>query len=141
AYAQQGGEERVAALDSAQDRDCMPVETRERNVPDQRPAFPEQTRACAEDTDVAFEVTVLATGLENPWSVEPLPDGTLLVTERPGRLRIVTAEGDLGEPIGGVPEVDARAQGGLLDVALSPDFESDRTLYLSYSEAREGGSG
>ncbi|MGH8496929.1 MAG: PQQ-dependent sugar dehydrogenase [Gammaproteobacteria bacterium] len=95
---------------------------------------------CEITTDVDFEVVVLAEGLEHPWAVEPLPDGDLLVTERPGRMRIVSAGGDIGEPIGGLPEVDEGGQGGLLDVALSPDFASDRMLYWSYSEPRDGGN-
>src|SRR5690606_18728112 len=60
---------------------------------------------------------------------------------KPGRLRVVTADGTLGEPVAGVPKVDARGQGGLLDIELSPEFGSDRTLYLSYAEPREGGNG
>ena len=119
---------------------CMPLETREPNAPDQRPAFPGQTRACAIQSNVAFDVGVLAKGLENPWAVEPLPGGDLLVTEKPGRLRIVSATGELGQPIAGVPAVDARGQGGLLDVALSAAFDSDRTIYWSYTEPRQGGN-
>jgi glucose/arabinose dehydrogenase len=119
---------------------CSPLETREPNAPDQRPAFPGQTRACATSSRVAFDVTVLTKGLEQPWAVEPLPGGDLLVTEKPGRLRIVSATGEVGRPITGVPGVDARGQGGLLDVALSPAFDSDRTIYWSYSEPREGGN-
>ncbi len=119
---------------------CAPIETREPNAPDQRPAFPGQTRACAIKSNVAFDVVVLAKGLEHPWAVEPLPGGDLLVTERPGRLRIVTATGELGPPIAGLPTVDARRQGGLLDVALSPAFDSDRTIYWSYTEPRQGGN-
>jgi aldose sugar dehydrogenase len=117
---------------------CMPLETREPNAPDQRPAFPGQTRACAIQSNVAFDVGVLAKGLENPWAVEPLPGGGLLVTEKPGRLRIVSATGELGQPIAGVPAVDARGQGGLLDVALSAAFNADRTIYWSYTEPRQG---
>jgi glucose/arabinose dehydrogenase len=119
---------------------CKPLETREPNVPTQRPAFVGQTRACAIASNVAFDVVVLAKGLEHPWAVEPLPGGDLLITERPGRLRIVTAAGKVGAPIRGLPAVDARGQGGLLDVALSPQFDSDRTLYWSYSEPRQGGN-
>lgn len=119
---------------------CAPLETRQANAPEQRPAFAGQTRACAVKSDVAFNVEVLAKGLEKPWSVEPLPTGDLLVTEKPGRLRIVSARGELGQPIGGLLPVDARGQGGLLDVALSPDFASDRTIYWSFSEPREGGN-
>ena len=122
--------------------DCeTPLETRPKEAPDQEPAFPEQTRACEAVSNVDFEVEVLADGLEHPWAVEPLPDGGFLVTEKPGRLRIVSADGTLGEPIAGVPDVDARSQGGLLDVALSPDFASDRTVFWSFSEPRDGGNG
>src|SRR5690606_7932552 len=106
--------------------DCEPLETRPKNAPDQQPAFEGQTRACAAPSGVAFDVVEIADGLEHPWAVEPLPGGDLLVTERPGRMRIVSASGEVGEPLGGLPEVDARGQGGLLDVALSPDFASDR---------------
>jgi glucose/arabinose dehydrogenase len=120
---------------------CKPVETREPNASEQRPAFAGQTRACAVRSNVAFEVVVLAKGLERPWAVELLPGGDLLVTEKPGRLRIVSAKGEVGPPIGGVPAVEARGQGGLLDVALSPAFESDRTIFLSYAEPRQGGNG
>jgi glucose/arabinose dehydrogenase len=90
---------------------------------------------------VAFEVVVLTNRLASPWAVEPLPGGDLLVTEQEGRMRIVSAQGSVSAPIAGVPAVDARGQGGLLDVALSPRFESDRTIYWSYSEPRDGGNG
>ena len=119
---------------------CPPLETRDPNAPDQRPAFPGQTRACGVKSNVAFDVSVLTKGLEHPWAVEPLPGGSLLVTEKPGRMRIVTAKGELGQPIAGLPKVDDRGQGGLLDVALSPKFESDRTIFWSYSEPRNGGN-
>ena len=119
---------------------CTPLETRAQNAPDQRPASPGQTRACGVKSNVAYDVVVLAKGLEHPWAVEPLPGGDLLVTEKTGRMRIVTAAGKVGQPIAGVPEVDARGQGGLLDVALSPGFESDRTIFWSYSEPRKGGN-
>ncbi|HUP60792.1 MAG TPA: PQQ-dependent sugar dehydrogenase [Thermoanaerobaculia bacterium] len=120
---------------------CQPLETRTANASDQRPAFPGQTRACGVTSSAAFDVVVVAKGLTNPWAVEPLPGGDLLVTEKPGRMRIVSATGTVGQPIAGVPDVDARGQGGLLDVALSPSFQSDRTIYWSYSEPRQGGNG
>ena len=121
--------------------DCTPVENRQANAPDQRPAFNGQTRACGIRSDSqAFEVTVLARTLDHPWSVEPLPGGDLLVTEKPGRMRIVSATGTVGEPIAGVPAVDADGQGGLLDVALSPSFGTDRTIFWSFSEPRQGGN-
>src|SRR5690606_11340353 len=71
---------------------CPTVETRSPNAPEQKPAFVGQTRACAVKSNVAFAVVVLARGLEHPWAVEPLPGGDLLVTEKPGRLRIVSAK-------------------------------------------------
>jgi glucose/arabinose dehydrogenase len=120
---------------------CAPLETRSANASSQRPAFAGQTRACAAPRSAPVKVTVLATGLVRPWAVEPLPDGSLLVTEKPGRMRIVSATGSLGAPLIGVLPVDARGQGGLLDVALSPGFANDRTLYWSYSEPRSGGNG
>lgn len=88
---------------------------------------------------VTIRVETVAEGLEHPWGLAFLPDGTMLVTERPGFLRLVTPEGKVGEAIYGVPEVDARGQGGLLDVALDPDFEENRLVYLSYAEKGEGG--
>ena len=120
---------------------CAPLETRAANAPTQRPSSSGQTRACAASPSVAPDVVVLARGLEKPWAVEPLPGGDLLVTEKAGRLRIVSATGTIGEPIAGLPTVDARGQGGLLDVALSPSFNSDRTIFWSFSEPRQGGNG
>ena len=119
---------------------CEPLQTAEANSPDQRPTFPGQTRACAAPSNVAFDVTVVTKGLVEPWAVEPLPGGDLLVTEKPGRMRIVSAAGRTGPPIEGVPAVDARGQGGLLDVALSPSFANDRMIYWSYTEPRQNGN-
>lgn len=120
--------------------DC-PLEDREPEAPDQTPAFEEQTRACEEALGVDFNLVTIYEGLDRPWSVEPLPDGDFLVTERPGQMRIISAQGEIGDPIEGVPDVDARRQGGLLDVTLSPEFETDRTIYWSFSEPRDGGNG
>jgi glucose/arabinose dehydrogenase len=80
-------------------------------------------------------------GLQHPWGLAFLPDGRLLVTERPGRMRIVERDGKLSPPLAGVPAVDARGQGGLLDVALDPAFASNQLVYWSYSEAGDGGNG
>jgi glucose/arabinose dehydrogenase len=82
----------------------------------------------------------VAEGLEHPWSLAFLPGGRMLVTERPGRLNLVTDGGTIQE-IAGVPAVAARGQGGLLDVALDPDFSKNRLIYLSYAEAGESGAG
>ncbi len=86
-------------------------------------------------------LVTVADGLVHPWGIAFLPDGRALVTERPGRLRIVGTDGELSEPLTGVPAVDAVRQGGLLDVALDPDFPSNRLVYLSYAEKRDGGNG
>lgn len=88
-----------------------------------------------------LRLVTVARGLEHPWGLAFLPDGRLLVTERPGRLRFVAQDGTLSPPLVGVPEVYARGQGGLLDVALSPDFETTRYVYLSYAEPGEAGGG
>lgn len=87
-----------------------------------------------------IESEVIASGLEHPWSFAFLPDGRFLVTERPGRLRVVNADGSLSAPLTGVPEVLARGQGGLLDVTLDPDFADNQMLYLSFSEPGSGGT-
>jgi glucose/arabinose dehydrogenase len=117
-----------------------PVETRAPNAPNQTPAFEGQTRAPGVRTEAALTHAVVAEGLVEPWGLALLPDGNWLVTERPGRLRIVTAQGQVGEPIAGLPAVDARGQGGLLDVVLSPTFGQDRMIYWSYAEPRQGGN-
>ncbi|HHZ08748.1 MAG TPA: PQQ-dependent sugar dehydrogenase [Rhizobiales bacterium] len=88
-----------------------------------------------------IRVTTAAEGLEHPWAIAFLPDGNMLVTERPGRLRLVGADGSLSAPISAVPEVDARGQGGLLDVTIDPAFQENRLVYLSYAERGEGGNG
>ncbi|GAA0651376.1 PQQ-dependent sugar dehydrogenase [Brevundimonas lenta] len=117
-----------------------PLETRAANAPDQRPAFAGQTRAPGVRTDRAMSHAVVASGLEHPWGLALLPDGRWLVTEKPGRMRIVSAQGQVGEPIEGLPAVSARGQGGLLDVVVGPTFGQDRLIYWSYAEPREGGN-
>lgn len=88
----------------------------------------------------AIRVTTFAEGLERPWGMAFLPEGRLLVTERTGAMRLISPEGEVGEEIKGVPEVDFGGQGGLLDVAAAPDFEETRRIYFTYSEAGEGGN-
>ena len=89
----------------------------------------------------ALDVQTITKGLEHPWGLAFLPDKRMLVTERPGRLRVVGPDGRLSEPLTGVPQVYASGQGGLLDVALSPTFDKDRLVYLSFAESGEGGAG
>ena len=91
--------------------------------------------------DAPAQVATVASGLERPWGLAFLPDGRMLVTEKPGRLRIVDRDGKVSAPLAGVPPVQAGGQGGLLDVELSPKFASDRLVYLSFSEPGEGGAG
>ena len=104
------------------------------------------TGACQDAPHVApsgetkVTVTTVAGGLEHPWSLAFLPDGRMLVTERPGRLRFVAQDGALSAPIGGVPAVDAQGQGGLLDVILDPRFAENSTIYLSYAEPGPDGT-
>ena len=85
-------------------------------------------------------VTPVVEGLNHPWAVAFLPNNQgLLITERPGHLRVLSPEGKLSAPLSGVPQVWAKGQGGLLDVVLSPDFAKDRLVYVSYAEGGEGG--
>jgi glucose/arabinose dehydrogenase len=88
----------------------------------------------------SFTIETVVDGLENPWSVEFLPDGRMLVTEKPGRLRIIENE-QLSEPIKGLPEITSKGQGGLLDIALDPDYKNNQIIYLSYSAKGQGGLG
>ncbi len=129
------------AAPAALPANCTPLETRAPNAKEQAPAFPGQTRTCGVASNVAFDVVELAKPLDHPWSVEPLPDGRLLVTERAGRLRIISAAVQIWEPITGLPAVAAAGQGGLLDVALGPTFARDRTIFWTFSEPRDGGNG
>ena len=115
------------------------VDPRPPNAPNQSPAFQGQTRAPEKRLDVAFDLVTVVEGLQNPWSVAFLPGGKMLVTERPGRLRVLGTDGKLSEPVAGLPPVDARGQGGLLDVVLDPAFAKNQTIYWSYAEPREGG--
>ena len=121
------------------DPDQLSVETRKPNARDQQPAFRGQTRAPERRSNVAFDVVTVAGGLRNPWGLGFLPDGNMLVTERPGSLRVVSPSGRLSTPVTGLPEVVARGQGGLLDVAIDPAFASNGLVYWSYAEPRESG--
>ena len=96
------------------------------------PAFKGQTNAPPPDRPSQFTVEVIAKGLAHPWSMQFLPDGRMLVTERPGRIRIVDRQGGLGDPIAGVPAVRVVAGEGLHDVALDPQFAKNRLIYISY---------
>ena len=117
-----------------------PAETAPREAENYEPAFDGQTRAPQPPSSEAWTTEPVASGLEHPWGLAFLPDGSMLVTERPGRLRHVSPDGEVSDPIDGVPDVAARNQGGLLDVATAPDFADSRTIYFSFSEPRDDGT-
>lgn len=101
------------------------------------PVLAERTKA-PEAENSAYTVETVAKGLRHPWGMQFLPDGRMLVTERPGTLRLVSKDGTISEPVSGVPEVYAGGQGGLLDVLLAKDFATSGMIYLSYAEPRSG---
>lgn len=117
------------------------VDPRPANNPEQKPAHAGQTDAPEVKSNVAFDVVTVAEGLVNPWGIAFLPGGKILVTERPGRLRVVGTDGTLSAPVTGLPAVDARGQGGLLDVALDPAFAKNNLIYWSYAEPKAGEAG
>jgi glucose/arabinose dehydrogenase len=117
------------------------VDPRPANNPEQKPATAGQTDAPEQKSAAAFDVVTVAEGLVNPWSLAFLPGGKMLVTERPGRLRVLSADGKLSAPVTGLPAVDARGQGGLLDVVLDPAFAKNNLIYWSYAEPKEGQAG
>ncbi len=119
-----------------------PVETAPPNVPGFKPAFAGQTRAPAVKTRAELQVTEVASGFNEPWALAFLPDGRMLVTEKPtGVLFIVTPEGQKSPPVEGLPKVDGRDQGGLLEVRTAPDYAKSQRIYWTYYEPREGGNG
>jgi glucose/arabinose dehydrogenase len=90
---------------------------------------------------IPVNAETIASGLEHPWGLEFLPGGGAIVTERPGRMRLIASDGSLSDPIAGVPDVTARGQGGLLDVTIAPDFAQSGTIFFTYFEPGQGGAG
>jgi glucose/arabinose dehydrogenase len=117
-----------------------PVETRPPNAPSQSAARPDQTRAPQPATPTKVTPQVIVTGLPQIWALEFLPDGRMLVNAKAGTMHIIDKR-IAGPAIAGVPNVVSAGQGGLLDLALSPDFETSGLIYFSFSEPREGGNG
>jgi glucose/arabinose dehydrogenase len=115
-------------------------ETRPPNRTGQQPAFPGQTRAPKMTTNTTFQVVTVAKGLENPWGLAFLPDGRMLVTERPGRLRIVGKTGAVSAPVAGVPAVAQGDQLGLYGLALDPVFAKTYRVFIAYSQPTAAGS-
>lgn len=110
-----------------------PVETKKANS-DYKPAFTGQTRVNSVVTATAYKTDKLAEKLGRPWAIVPMSDGRLLITEKSGHMLILKADGSLAKKITGLPVVDDRGQGGLLDVALDPDFNKNKMIYWSFSE-------
>ncbi|MEM1383803.1 MAG: PQQ-dependent sugar dehydrogenase [Pseudomonadota bacterium] len=86
----------------------------------------------------SFALKQIASGLEHPWGFDWLPDGRMIVTERPGRIRVIDGNGGVSAPLGGVPPIVSEFRDGLLDIAVSPDFANDGTVYFAYSAKQEG---
>lgn len=116
------------------------VETKEPNSPEYKPAFPGQTRIKAVKTSTPYNIEVLSKDLGKPWGIINLPDGRFLITDKRGFMNVVSADGKQVSKIEGFPKVDTKGQGGMLDVALDPDFSNNRMIYFSFSEPYEKGN-
>ncbi len=116
-----------------------PVETRKPNT-NYKPAFNGQTRIAGMKTSTNYNTSILSNDLSSPWGIASLPDGRLLITQKGGNMRIASMDGKLSAPITGLPAVDSRGQGGLLGLAIDPDFATNRTVFWVFSEKFEGGN-
>ena len=117
-----------------------PVETRAKVAPNQQPVSANQIRVAGVRTRFAYHVTIVSNNLNHPWGLAFLPDGRMMVSERPGSVRIVTNTGTVGNPIANIPVVRTGGEGGLLDLKLDPDFASTRLVFWTYVEPN-GNSG
>ena len=115
-------------------------ETLDKNAPEYQPAFAGQTRIEGIKTQTPYEVQVINADLGKPWGITNLPDGRFLITEKSGYMNIVSADGKNSTKVEGLPKVADRGQGGLLDVALDPDFASNRMIFFTFSEPVSGGN-
>ena len=115
-------------------------ETSDQNSPEYQPTFAEQTRVEGLKTKTAYQVDVINLDLKNPWGIINLPDGRFLITSKSGYFNILSADGKTTSKVEGLPKVDAKGQGGLLDVALDPDFQNNRMVFWSFSEPYSGGN-
>lgn len=116
-----------------------PVETKKPNA-EYKPAFAGQTRIQSVKTTMAYEHRVITNKLQLPWGIAALPDGRFLVTEREGKLRVITALGAISDPIAGVPAVNSGGQGGLLGICLDNAFQTNRMIYFAFSESLPDGN-
>lgn len=115
------------------------VEALPKEAEGQMPAFDGQTRIKAIHTNSAFKLDTVTTGIDRPWGLDFLPDGRMIITEKPGRIRILTQDGQLGDTIAGVLPVHYQQDGGLMDIVISPGFSENREIFWSYSEKRDTG--
>ncbi|QDP85408.1 PQQ-dependent sugar dehydrogenase [Chryseobacterium sp. SNU WT5] len=115
-------------------------ETADKNAPSYQSAFTGQSRVKGLKTNTPYNVEIINSNLGKPWGIINLPDGRFITTEKSGFMRILSKDGQLLTTITGFPKVDSKAQGGLLDVALDPDFTSNRMIYYTFSEPVEGGN-
>ncbi|MCR5877225.1 PQQ-dependent sugar dehydrogenase [Phenylobacterium sp. J367] len=133
-----GGTDGQAQTPAAAPAGGAPVATAPPNAPDQKPAFAGQTRTPEVKSNVALQVSDYVTGVQKPWGLAFLPDGGLLISEKPGRLRVFK-DGKLSEPVAGLPTIDTRGQGGLLGLAIDPDYARNGLIYWSYAEGQADG--
>ncbi|HAI79931.1 MAG TPA: glucose dehydrogenase, partial [Chryseobacterium sp.] len=115
-------------------------ETADKNSPEYQPAFAGQTRVPGVKTTIPYQVEVINSDLQKPWGIINLPDGRFLITSKTGYLNIVSADGKTISKVEGLPKVDDKGQGGLLDVALDPDFATNRMIFWTFSEPVSGGN-
>lgn len=123
----------ACSSEAQQSAETGSVETKKPNS-DYKPAFTGQTRIKAVKTNSSFEHQVISSNLKAPWGIAALPDGRFLVTEREGKLRIVTASGAVSEPLLGIPAVNSAGQGGLLGICTDIAFKTNRMVYFAFSE-------
>lgn len=130
----------VAAQDTTVNGILPNPETSDKNSPEYQPAFAGQTRVPGVKTTVPYQVEVINSDLQKPWGIINLPDGRFLITAKTGYLNIVSADGRTISKVDGLPKVDDKGQGGLLDVALDPDFATNRMIFWTFSEPVSGGN-
>ena len=130
----------VAAQETSVNGTLANPETADKNSPEYQPAFEGQTRVQGVKTSTAYNVEVINSDLQKPWGIINLPDRRFLITSKTGYLNIVSADGKTISKLEGLPKVDPKGQGGLLDVALDPDFQNNKMIYWTFSEPVSGGN-
>ena len=130
----------VAAQETTVNEILPNPETSDKNSPEYQPAFAGQTRVAGVKTTTPYQVEVINSDLQKPWGIINLPDGRFLITSKTGYLNIVSADGKTISKVEGLPKVDDKGQGGLLDVALDPDFATNSMIFWTFSEPVSGGN-